>query len=170
MTLSPAAVQALWARAFTHALAEAGVNHIVISPGSRSTPLALAATETGLSWHPVIDERVAAFVALGIARESGAPCALLCTSGSAGANYYPAIVEADAAGVPLIAITADRPAELRGCGANQTIDQLKLFGDRVRMFADLGPAQATDAGFRAPSKAPSSAARSAPPANGSSGS
>ncbi|CAN5706084.1 2-succinyl-5-enolpyruvyl-6-hydroxy-3-cyclohexene-1-carboxylic-acid synthase [soil metagenome] len=116
-----------------------GVNHAVLAPGSRSAPLALAlAAEQRLGLHVGIDERSAAFFALGCARATGRPVLLACTSGTAAANLLPAVVEAFNDGVPLIVLTADRPPELRGTGANQTIDQLKLYGDSVRWFCEVG--------------------------------
>lgn len=130
---------ALWARAIAEELTRCGVRHVVISPGSRSTPLALAlCAQPDLVVHSHIDERAAAFFALGAARSSGLPAALLCTSGSAAAHYLPAIIEADHSRLPLIAISADRPPELMACGAGQTIDQLHLFGHHVREFIDAG--------------------------------
>lgn len=130
---------ALWARTIAEELARSGVRHAVISPGSRSTPLALAlCDQPGLVVHSHIDERAAAFFALGAARASGQPAALLCTSGSAAAHYLPAIIEANHARLPLVAISADRPPELMACGAGQTIDQLHLFGGHVREFVDAG--------------------------------
>jgi 2-succinyl-5-enolpyruvyl-6-hydroxy-3-cyclohexene-1-carboxylate synthase len=134
-----APVQTLWAELIAATLADAGVRTCVISPGSRSTPLVLALAADGRFELPtLIDERAAAFYALGIARATGDPVALVCTSGSAAAHYLPALVEANASGVPLIAITADRPAELQQCGANQTIDQVDLYGSFVRGAFDLG--------------------------------
>jgi 2-succinyl-5-enolpyruvyl-6-hydroxy-3-cyclohexene-1-carboxylate synthase len=134
-----AAVQTLWAELIAATLADAGVRTCVISPGSRSTPLVLAlAADSRLELPTIIDERAAAFYALGIARATGEPAALVCTSGSAAAHYLPALVEAHASGIPLLAITADRPAELLQCGANQTIDQVGLFGSFVRGAFDLG--------------------------------
>ena len=105
---------------------EAGVRDAVLSPGARNTPLVLALHDLHTSgWpitlHSVIDERAAGFFALGLARISGNPVLLSCTSGSAGANYYPAIVEASESDVPLIAVTADRPEELQDCGAPQPL-------------------------------------------------
>jgi 2-succinyl-5-enolpyruvyl-6-hydroxy-3-cyclohexene-1-carboxylate synthase len=129
----------VWARRLVGALAELGVREIVLSPGSRSTPLALAAAaEARLRVTVVVDERAAAFVALGQARVTGKPSVVVCTSGTAAAHHHPAVAEADAAGVPLIVLTADRPLELQDASASQTIDQVKLFGDHVRRFADLG--------------------------------
>jgi 2-succinyl-5-enolpyruvyl-6-hydroxy-3-cyclohexene-1-carboxylate synthase len=120
-------------------LQKAGVGMCVISPGSRSAPLVLAAARTaGLKTWVAIDERSAGFLALGYARRSGQPVALICTSGSAPAHYFPAVIEASEAGIPLIVLSADRPPELRDCAAGQTIDQTRLFGDFVRHFFDLG--------------------------------
>jgi 2-succinyl-5-enolpyruvyl-6-hydroxy-3-cyclohexene-1-carboxylate synthase len=120
-----------------------GLAHACIAPGSRSTPMALAfAAHPGVGIHVLIDERSAAFCALGIARVSGTPAAVLCTSGTAAANFHPAVVEADRARIPLLVLTADRPPELRGTGANQTIDQIKLYGDAVRWFDEVGVPEA----------------------------
>ena len=111
------------------AFADLGLRHAVISPGSRSTPLATAfAVEDRITCHVVHDERSAGFFALGIAKQSGIPAALICTSGTAAANYLPAVVEASQARVPLLVLTADRPPELRGVGAPQTIDQVGIYG------------------------------------------
>src|SRR2546422_7511857 len=116
-----------------------GLAHACIAPGSRSTPMAMAfAGHPGVGIHVLIDERSAAYCALGIARASGSPAAVLCTSGTAAANFHPAVIEADRARIPLLVLTADRPPELRGTGANQTIDQIKLYGDAVRWFAEVG--------------------------------
>ncbi|WP_420639254.1 2-succinyl-5-enolpyruvyl-6-hydroxy-3-cyclohexene-1-carboxylic-acid synthase [Candidatus Poriferisocius sp.] len=118
-------------------MAACGVTDVVISPGSRSTPLAVAArNQEGLRVTVQLDERVGGFCALGMAKASGRPVALVCTSGTAAANYLPAVVEAHHAGVPLVVCTADRPPELRGVGAGQTIDQVKLYGDHVRWYAE----------------------------------
>jgi 2-succinyl-5-enolpyruvyl-6-hydroxy-3-cyclohexene-1-carboxylate synthase len=126
--------------ALVRELAACGVRHCVLSPGSRSAPLALAALRCeplGLRLHPQLDERSAAFFALGIAKASGRPALLICTSGTAAANYLPAVVEAHYAGTPLIVLTADRPPELRDCDAGQTIDQVRLYGSHVRWFHEL---------------------------------
>jgi 2-succinyl-5-enolpyruvyl-6-hydroxy-3-cyclohexene-1-carboxylate synthase len=137
--VKPSDLQTEWARLLVCALARSGVTELVLSPGSRSTPFLLAFLEHGgFRIHDFIDERVAAFFALGQARASGLPSVLLCTSGSAPAHYYPAIVEANVAHVPMIVLSADRPVALLGCGESQTIDQQKLFGDHVRHFVDLG--------------------------------
>ncbi len=113
-----------------------GVGRVIIAPGSRSTPLALAAIADGrLSIEVVLDERVAAFAALGAGLD-GTPAVLICTSGTAAANFLPAVVEAGLSAVPMIVCTADRPPELRGVGAPQTIDQLELYGTAVRWFVD----------------------------------
>ncbi len=123
---------------FVDELTKNGLTNVVISPGSRSTPLALTFTE-----HPdikewvIIDERSAAFFALGIAKQTKQPVALVCTSGTAAANYFPAIVEAYHSRVPLIVLTADRPHELRDVGAPQAIEQIKLYGDYVKWFQEM---------------------------------
>src|SRR3954470_18488582 len=117
------------ASAFAEELARCGVRRAVICPGSRSTPLALALRRApAIEATVLVDERSAGFFALGAAQATGAPVAVACTSGTAAANLHPAICEADEAGVPLIALTADRPPELRGIGAGQTMDQIKLYG------------------------------------------
>lgn len=122
-------------------LVELGVRHLVVSPGSRSQALALVAAELeargSASVHVRIDERVAGFTALGIGRESGLPAAVICTSGTAVANLLPAALEAHHAGVPLLLLTADRPPELRGVGANQTTRQPGLFAPNMRLEEDL---------------------------------
>ncbi len=123
---------------FVDALAKGRLRHVCIAPGSRSTPLALAfAAHPEVQVHMHLDERSAGFFALGLALVIDEPVAMLCTSGSAAANFLPVIVEARESRVPLIVLTADRPPELRGSGANQTMDQLKLYGDHVLMFAEM---------------------------------
>ena len=118
-------------------LAASGVQHACLSPGSRSTPLALALSRhPGIHLHIQLDERSSAFVALGIARATGRAVAIACTSGTAATELFPAIVEASQARVPVIALTADRPPRLRGTGANQTIDQAELYGRFVRAFVE----------------------------------
>jgi 2-succinyl-5-enolpyruvyl-6-hydroxy-3-cyclohexene-1-carboxylate synthase len=139
-----------WAKLFVRAAAAAGVRDVVLSPGSRSTPLAIAAAEDpDVRLTVIVDERSAAFFALGQARVTGRPSMLVCTSGTAGAHYYPAIIEASQSFVPLIAVTADRPWELYDAAAPQTIDQQKLFGGFVRHFADLGLPDAAPSALRA---------------------
>jgi 2-succinyl-5-enolpyruvyl-6-hydroxy-3-cyclohexene-1-carboxylate synthase len=131
--MSEPTVNQRWAATLVGALVARGVRHVVVAPGSRSTPLALACAERAdLRTWSVIDERSAAFMALGLARATGVPAAVLCTSGTAGAHFLPAVMEASEAGVPLVAITADRPWELHGYGAPQTIAQVGLFGRYVR--------------------------------------
>ncbi len=130
------------ARVLVDELVRCGVREAVLAPGSRSAPLAFAlhaADAAGrLRLHVRIDERSAGFLALGLAKASGTPAVVLTTSGTAVANLHPAVLEGAHAGVPLLALTADRPPELRGVGANQTVDQLGLFGAAVRLFVELG--------------------------------
>jgi len=133
-----------WSRLLLGSLARAGVEHVVVSPGSRSTPFAWAAlNEPKLRCHSVWDERVAAFFALGQARVTGRPSLLLCTSGTAAANYYPALIEASLAQLPVLVLTADRPFELQHAAAPQAIDQIKLFADAPRAFFELGTPDAS---------------------------
>jgi 2-succinyl-5-enolpyruvyl-6-hydroxy-3-cyclohexene-1-carboxylate synthase len=142
MTQSPATD---WSVAFLGQLMAQGIGHIVVSPGARSQALALAAlewervSEGALRVHVVIDERSAAFRALGLALESGRPAVCVATSGSAPSHYFPAVLEALHAGVPLIVVAADRPFELHGVGANQTMDQHELFGARVPSWSIEAP-------------------------------
>jgi 2-succinyl-5-enolpyruvyl-6-hydroxy-3-cyclohexene-1-carboxylate synthase len=128
--------------AFCDELARCGLREVVLAPGSRSTPLAMAfgnlEREGRLRLHVRIDERSAAFTALGLAKASRRPAAVLCTSGTAAANFHPAVIEADESAIPLLVFTADRPPELRSTGANQTIDQIKLYGSAVRWFCEAG--------------------------------
>ncbi len=127
----------LWAETLINELYCAGLRHVCISPGSRSTPLTFAAAaHPHLRYTLHLDERSAAFFALGIALETGQPAALICTSGTAAANYFPAIIEASQSEVPMLVLTSDRPHELRHSGANQTMDQVKLYGDHVRWSVD----------------------------------
>ncbi|PLR98256.1 2-succinyl-5-enolpyruvyl-6-hydroxy-3-cyclohexene-1-carboxylic-acid synthase [Bacillus sp. T33-2] len=131
--------------AFVAELATAGVTDVVISPGSRSTPLAMIIAEhPDLRVHVQIDERSAGFFALGVAKASKKPAALLCTSGTAAANYFPAIIEASISRVPLIVMTADRPHELRDVGAPQAIDQINLYGKNVKWFVEMAPPENTE--------------------------
>jgi 2-succinyl-5-enolpyruvyl-6-hydroxy-3-cyclohexene-1-carboxylate synthase len=143
-------LQSEWARLVVHSFVQAGVRDAVISPGSRSTPFTVASLEQpGLRCISALDERSAAHYALGQARATGRPSLILCTSGSAPANYFPAVVEASEAGLPLLVLSADRPPELLGCGANQTTDQVGLYGRHVRFFAQLGEPRADDLSLRA---------------------
>jgi len=143
-------VNTLWGRAVVDELVASGVDAAVLSPGSRSTPLTVAFAE-----HPEIetfsqlDERSAAFFALGRAKRTGRPTPLVCTSGTAGANYHPAVMEADNARVPMLVLTADRPPELDDSGANQTADQSRLYGGAVRHERTLPEPEVTDRKLRA---------------------
>ena len=131
----------LLARVIVRQIVEAGITDVVISPGSRNAPLSIAfhqASVKGLiKLHVRIDERTAAFFALGIAKASGRPVPIACTSGTAVANYHPAVLEASHTNLPLLVLTADRPASLRKTGANQTTEQARIFGKAVRYFADV---------------------------------
>jgi len=139
----------LWANALVDELVAAGVDAVVASPGSRSTPLTVAAAgHDELRVFSQLDERSAAYFALGCARRTGRVTPLICTSGTAAANYHPAVMEASEARVPLLALTADRPPELRDSGANQTADQEKLYGDAVRYYKDLPEPAADDRALR----------------------
>jgi 2-succinyl-5-enolpyruvyl-6-hydroxy-3-cyclohexene-1-carboxylate synthase len=134
----PEDVQATFCATLVDEWVALGVRHAVVAPGSRSTPMALAlADRHEMSVHVVHDERSAAFVALGLALD-GDPALLLCTSGTAAANFYPAVVEAGLSEIPMIVLTADRPEELRGVGAPQTIDQIDLYGRHVVWSRDPG--------------------------------
>ncbi len=136
------------ASALVEELARCGMRHAVLSPGSRSTPLALALwRQPAIEVSVIVDERSAGYFALGAAQGTRRPVAVLCTSGTAAANHYPAVIEADEAAVPLLVLTADRPPELRGIGAGQTIDQLKLYGSSVRWFCEVGTHEADDEGL-----------------------
>ncbi|MGC5016031.1 2-succinyl-5-enolpyruvyl-6-hydroxy-3-cyclohexene-1-carboxylic-acid synthase [Streptosporangium sp. DT93] len=120
-------------------LARCGLTDVVLAPGSRSTPLALAVhADSRIRLHVRVDERSASFLAVGLARRGGRPVALICTSGTAAVNFHPAVVEAHESGVPLLVLTADRPPELRDTGASQTVDQVKLYGTAVRWFSEVG--------------------------------
>lgn len=128
----------LWASVFVETLVHLGLTTAVISPGSRSTPLTLAlARHPQLVAVPMLDERSASFFALGQAKASGLATVLVCTSGTAGANYFPAVIEAYESQVPLLILTADRPPELRDCASGQTIDQQRLFGRYVQHYREL---------------------------------
>ncbi|MFB6281499.1 MAG: 2-succinyl-5-enolpyruvyl-6-hydroxy-3-cyclohexene-1-carboxylic-acid synthase [Haloferacaceae archaeon] len=129
---------ALWARALVDELVRGGVDAACIAPGSRSTPLTVAFADHGdVRAFSHLDERSAAYFALGRARRTGRPVPVVSTSGTAAANFHPAVIEADRGRVPMVVLTADRPPELRDSGANQTIDQEKLYGDAVRWYRDV---------------------------------
>lgn len=134
----------VWASFLVETLVRLGIRRAVVAPGSRSAPLTIAlANHPKVDAIPVIDERSGSFLALGLARKSGKPAVLVCTSGTAAANFFPAVIEASESGVPLLVLTADRPPELRACGAGQTIDQVKLFGQYPRMHAELALPEAS---------------------------
>ncbi|WP_051062787.1 2-succinyl-5-enolpyruvyl-6-hydroxy-3-cyclohexene-1-carboxylic-acid synthase [Ilumatobacter nonamiensis] len=149
---SPTDVQATYCATLVDQWLRLGVRHAIVAPGSRSTPMALALTDREeMAVHVVHDERAAAFVAVGLGLDAGpdrpaTPALLLCTSGTAAANFFPAVVEAGLSEIPLIVLTADRPDELRGVGAPQTIDQIDLYGGHVRWSCDPGVAEASTAG------------------------
>lgn len=146
--MDPTNANTALASAFAEELARGGLRRAVVSPGSRSTPLALALwRQPQVEVTVLVDERSAGFFALGTAQASGEPVALLCTSGTAAANYHPAVCEADESALPLVVLSADRPPELRGIGAGQTIDQVKLFGSAVRWFCEVGTHAADDDGL-----------------------
>lgn len=139
MSEAPRNVLTVWARLIASSLVSAGVRDVVVSPGSRSTPFVLALRERSeLRLTSALDERAAAFVALGIGRVTGRAAAVLATSGTAPAHWFPAAIEASLSGVPLLLLSANRPLDLANAGAAQTIDQTKLFGSWVRLFVDLG--------------------------------
>ncbi|HET9251121.1 MAG TPA: 2-succinyl-5-enolpyruvyl-6-hydroxy-3-cyclohexene-1-carboxylic-acid synthase [Candidatus Eisenbacteria bacterium] len=127
-----------WAERFVESLALHGVRDACVCSGSRSAPLALALHRSGIRTHVPLDERAGAFFALGLARASRRPVAIVTTSGTGAANVFPAVIEASYGRVPLVVLTADRPPELRDTGAGQTIDQVKLFGSAVRLFHEVG--------------------------------
>jgi 2-succinyl-5-enolpyruvyl-6-hydroxy-3-cyclohexene-1-carboxylate synthase len=146
--MDPTNANTALASAFAEELARSGLRLAVISPGSRSTPLAVALwRQPEIEVSVIVDERSAGFFALGAEQASGEPVALLCTSGTALVNYHPAVVEADESGIPLLVLSADRPPELRGIGAGQTIDQIKSFGASVRWFCEVGTHEADDDGL-----------------------
>ncbi|EAZ91617.1 2-succinyl-5-enolpyruvyl-6-hydroxy-3-cyclohexene-1-carboxylic-acid synthase [Crocosphaera chwakensis] len=131
-------INTLWSSIIAETLSRLGLTTAVICPGSRSTPLTLAfANHPHIETIPVLDERSAAFLALGIAKRTHLPVALICTSGTAGANFYPAVIEGKESQVPLLIFTADRPPELRNCHAGQTIDQVKLYGNYPNWYTEL---------------------------------
>src|SRR6187551_3045999 len=125
-------------------LGRCGMTHAVTCPGSRNAPIALTlAAQPGVTAVSVVDERSAGFVALGMAKASGRPVAVTCTSGTAAANLLPAVVEAHESRVPLVVLTADRPPELREVGAGQAIDQIKLYGTAAKWFVEVGTHEPT---------------------------
>ncbi|CAN5663540.1 2-succinyl-5-enolpyruvyl-6-hydroxy-3-cyclohexene-1-carboxylic-acid synthase [soil metagenome] len=139
----------LWARALLDELARSGVRNIVVAPGSRSTPLVLAAAADPRFRTAVqVDERSAGFLALGVGKGTGVPAAVITTSGTAVANLLPAVVEAFQAEVPLLLLTADRPPRLRGADANQAIEQPHIFGRYTRLFQELAPTEVSDRALR----------------------
>lgn len=139
MQLSFYNLNQLWSYVLTETLKRLGLNCAVICPGSRSTPLTLAFVQQTpeIEAIPILDERSAAFFALGQAKATGKPVVLVCTSGTAGANFYPAVIEAKESRVPLLILTTDRPAELRDCHSGQTIDQVKLYGNYPNWQTEL---------------------------------
>lgn len=129
----------IWCNIFTNRLSELGVKYVCISPGSRSTPLTYSfSTNKKLTTFPIVDERSSAFFALGLAKKSKSPVAVVTTSGTAVAELYPAIIEAFYQRIPLIICTADRPRKLRGSGANQTINQHNIYKNHIRLFTEVG--------------------------------
>lgn len=138
--MGSAAETTLWVRAFCDELARAGVHEVVVAPGSRSTPLVMAfARDERFTVRVHLDERSAAFFALGVGKASGVPAVVVTTSGTATTNVFPALIEAAQSEAPLLVLTADRPHHLRDSDANQAIDQLRLFGPYVRAFFDVAP-------------------------------
>ncbi|MEM9272088.1 MAG: 2-succinyl-5-enolpyruvyl-6-hydroxy-3-cyclohexene-1-carboxylic-acid synthase [Cyanobacteria bacterium P01_F01_bin.143] len=136
-------VNTLWSSILVATFVKLGLKTAIICPGSRSTPLTVAfASNCDVETIPILDERSAAFFALGKAKKTHLPTALVCTSGTAGANFYPAIIEAKESRIPLILLTADRPQELRNCHAGQTIDQIKLYGNYPNWYTELAISEA----------------------------
>ena len=137
-------VNSLWASVAVETLYWLGLETAIVCPGSRSTPLTMAfARHPDIEAMPILDERSASFFALGCAKRQFRPVALVCTSGTAGANFYPAVIEAYESGVPLLVFTADRPPEMRDCGSGQTIDQQKLFGRFAKQYSELAVPEST---------------------------
>jgi 2-succinyl-5-enolpyruvyl-6-hydroxy-3-cyclohexene-1-carboxylate synthase len=156
----------LWGRVVAEELVAAGLDAVCLAPGSRSTPLTVAFADADLPVHSHLDERSAAFFALGRGRRTGRPTAVVCTSGTAAAEFHPAVVEADRGRVPLVVLTADRPPELQDSGANQTVDQAKLYGDAVRWYRQLPEPEADArklAGLRTTAARAVAAATGTPP-------
>jgi 2-succinyl-5-enolpyruvyl-6-hydroxy-3-cyclohexene-1-carboxylate synthase len=145
LTLDFRNVNSLWGSVLVEALARCGVKHAVLSPGSRSAPLAFAfARHPRIETIPALDERSAAFFALGLAKKNRWPVALVCTSGTAAANFFPAIIEAHESGTPLLVLTADRPPELRDCASGQTVDQQKIYGRFVGFYHEFAVPEASE--------------------------
>ena len=131
-------INTLWSSIIAETLSNLGLKTAIICPGSRSTPLTVAfANHPKIETIPILDERSASFFALGIAKRSRLPVVLICTSGTAGANFYPAVIEARESKTALIILTADRPPELRDCHAGQAIDQVKLYGSYCNWYTEL---------------------------------
>ncbi|HEY3757423.1 MAG TPA: 2-succinyl-5-enolpyruvyl-6-hydroxy-3-cyclohexene-1-carboxylic-acid synthase [Opitutaceae bacterium] len=148
-TIDPRNLNTLWSSVLVETLVRSGVRQAVVSPGSRSAPLAIAAaSHPQMEAIPVLDERSAGFFALGLARQRLTPVALICTSGTAAANYLPAVIEARESAVPLIVITADRPPELRGCAAGQAIDQQKIYGDYPTYYHEVATPERSEGMLR----------------------
>ncbi len=142
-------VNTLWGQVIVDELVKAGITAVVIAPGSRSTPLTVACVDhDGIDPVALLDERSAAFYALGRAKRTGVPTPIVCTSGTAAANFHPAVIEAHHARVPMVVLTADRPPELQTSGANQTIDQHDLYGSAVRQARTLPEPEAADRKLR----------------------
>ena len=138
MGLDDRNLNTLWSSVLVETLVRCGLKSAIVCPGSRSAPLTVAfAQHPAIDAIPVLDERSASFFALGLAKQTHRPVALVCTSGTAGANFYPAVIEARESRVPLLVLTADRPPELRDCNAGQAIDQQKLYGDFVNYYCEL---------------------------------
>src|SRR6266478_6972866 len=145
----PANPTYVYVGAFVDELQRAGVRNVVICPGSRSTPLAMVfAAQAAIRTWMHVDERSAAYFGLGMAKQLRQPVALLCTSGTAAANFLPAVVEAKLTHVPLLVLTADRPHELRDNGAPQSIDQNRLYGTYVKWFVEVALPEATNVALR----------------------
>ena len=129
-----------WGKIVANSLDKLGINDVFFSPGSRSTPLIIGFERNkNINCYPVLDERSAAFIALGFTKRTGIPSVLVCTSGSALTHWFPAVVEASYSGIPLFLLSADRPPELQECGAGQTINQFNLFGSFTRSFHQISP-------------------------------
>lgn len=144
-SVSCSSVNSAWGALTIEVLARLGVETVITSPGARCAPLTLAAARNArVEALSILDERSAAFFALGISKRTHRPVALISTSGTAAANYFPAVIEASLSGTPLIIMTADRPPELRNCSSGQTIDQSKIFGTYVRHYAELALPEATE--------------------------